>query len=101
MLYLDVYVGPNLSGRNLLIRISLSLQHLLHVLGLAVVCGKTFGSTMECTLRNQQEWMRVIPRQVSQLSGNPTCTVSDASEKITKNTSMCSNDTNKMLDADH
>ena len=26
---------------------------------------------------------------------------SDVSEKITKNTSMCSNDTNKILDADH
>ena len=28
-------------------------------------------------------------------------TVSDVSEKITKNTSMCSNDINKILDADH
>ena len=27
--------------------------------------------------------------------------VSDVSEKINKNTSMCSNDTNKILDADH
>ena len=45
--------------------------------------------------------MLVIPRQITQFSENPTCTVSDVSEKNTKNTLMCSNDTNKILDADH
>ena len=41
---------------------------------------------------------RVIPRQITQ---GPTWPVSDVSEKITKNTSMCSKDTNKILDANH
>ena len=41
---------------------------------------------------------RVIPRQITQ---DPTGPVSDVSEKITKNTSLCSKDTKKCLDADH
>ena len=48
-----------------------------------------------------QSTMRVIPCQITQFSGNPSWPVSDVSEKISKNTSMCSNDTNKILDADH
>ena len=40
----------------------------------------------------------VIPRQITQ---GPTWPVSDVSEKITKNTAMCSKDTNKILDANH
>ena len=43
-------------------------------------------------------FMGVIPRQITQ---GPTCTVSDVSEKMSKNTSMCSNDTNNIIDADH
>ena len=38
--------------------------------------------------------LTVIPRQITKFSENPTCAaVSDVSEKMTKNTSMCSNDT--------
>ena len=40
----------------------------------------------------------VIPHQITQ---GPTWLRSDVSEKILKNTSMCSNDTNKIVDADH
>ena len=37
--------------------------------------------------------LTVIPRQITKFSENPTCAaISDVSEKMTKNTSMCSND---------
>ena len=47
---------------------------------------------------NLTEAIWVIPRQITQ---GPTWPVSDVSEKSTKNTSMCSKDTNKILDANH
>ena len=49
----------------------------------------------------EASWRRVIPCQINQFSGNATWPVSDVSEKITKHTSMCSNDTKKILDADN
>ena len=50
-----------------------------------------FGHTVARTM-----W--VIPRQITQ---SPTRPPSDVSEKITENTSMCSNDRNKILDPGH
>ena len=41
------------------------------------------------------------PCQITQFSGNPSLPISDVSEFFSKNTSMCSNDINKILDADH
>ena len=56
-------------------------------------------SSVDDVALNSSIRKRVIQGKITQFSGNP---VSDVSEKITlKNTPMCSNDTNQILDADH